>query len=151
MKTRNPWFLIAAAGSFAIALLHLVIIFIGASAYRFFGAGEGMATHAEAGSLTPAVITLVIVFVFVVFGLYSLSAAGVVKRLWKLKPILMAITAIYLLRGFGFFVDSIGDIFEHDVRHAVFSFTSFAIGIFHLAGLIRGWKSLSVRGTESAV
>ena len=145
----RPWFILGGVSSLAVALLHLVIIFIGADAYRFFGAGEGMATHAEQGSLIPALMTFGIVIVFVLFGLYAFSAAGLMKKLWKLKPILLAITTIYVLRGLGFFAEILGIMYDYDVpaRHAVFSFTALLIGVFHLAGLIRGWKDLSTSGT----
>ena len=153
MKSHNPLLVIGGVGSFAVALLHFVIIFIGADAYRFFGAGERMALDAANGSLAPTIVTFSIVVVFVLFGLYAFSGAGVVKKLWKLKPILLAITTIYLMRGFGFFIEILGIIYNHDVpvRHAVFSLTALIIGVFHLVGLIRGWKGLSVSGTEPAI
>ena len=44
--------------SAAVAALHVVIVFLGAPAYRYFGAGEDMARQAEAGSLVPAAMTL---------------------------------------------------------------------------------------------
>jgi hypothetical protein len=153
MKSGRQWLISGGFGSLTVALLHLVIIFIGSDAYRFFGAGEEMATGAEHGSIIPATITFVIVIVFFVFGLYAFSAAGLVRPLWKLKPIILALTTIYLLRGLGFFIEILGILNDYDipVRHAVFSFVSLAIGIFHLVGLIRGWKDLSVSGTKAAI
>lgn len=144
MNNGKPWFLASSVGSFAVAGLHLIIIIIGASAYRYFGAGEEMAVGAEQGSFVPSLVTLGIVFVFIGFGLYALSGAGVIKKLWKHKIILMAITVIYLLRGTGFFIEIFGILYNYEVpvRHAVFSLGSLSIGVIHLIGLIRGWKVL---------
>ena len=71
MTKGKPWLLAAGIGSLSVAVLHVVIIFIGAEAYRYFGAGEEMATGAEQGSTIPELITIGIVFVFIVFGLYA--------------------------------------------------------------------------------
>lgn len=122
MNKGKPWLLAAGFGSFAVAALHLVIIFIGAEAYRYFGAGEEMAVGAEQGSLVPPLVTLGIVFVFTGFGLYALSGAGIIIKLWKHKIILMVITVIYILRGTGFFVEILGILYDYEVpvRHAVF-------------------------------
>ncbi|HWN41645.1 MAG TPA: hypothetical protein VNW71_05455, partial [Thermoanaerobaculia bacterium] len=60
--------ILAVAGwlSVAIAALHVEIVFFGAPAYRYFGAGEDMARQAEAGSFVPAAMTLAIAAVFAV-------------------------------------------------------------------------------------
>lgn len=140
----KTWFQIGGIISFAIALLHLVVIFIGADAYRYFGAGEEMALMAEEGSYYPATITTGIILVFILFGLYAFSAVGTLRKLPGLKTMLSLITGIYVLRGLGFFVETLGIIYNYDVpvRHAVFSFVAFVTGIIHLIGLIRIWKKL---------
>ena len=61
---RKVLFAIGGGLSFAVALLHIAIIFIGAPAYRYFGAGERMAQQAELGSWVPAIVTLVVAVVF---------------------------------------------------------------------------------------
>lgn len=139
--TKN-WFVAGASISFLIALLHVAIIFIGAEGYRYFGAGEEMATMAEAGSPIPPLLTAGIVIVFVVFGGYALSGAGIIKKLVFLKPILVALTAIYLLRGLGFFIEVAGIIYGYEVplRHAVFSLVSLTSGFTHFMGLRKGWS-----------
>ena len=71
--------LIAGAASSAIAaLLHLGCIVFGPSWYRFFGAGERMARLAAAGHIVPALVTVGIAAVLIVWSLYALSGAGVI-------------------------------------------------------------------------
>ncbi len=131
--------MLAAALSFKIALLHVAIVFIGASAYRYFGAGEAMARNAEQGSLQPAAITFFIASVFALFGLYALSGAGVVLRLPLLKTTLATITAIYLLRGFLVFPQVL-ILAQREVslwhRDICFSLASLLTGLVHLCGII---------------
>lgn len=81
------------------ALLHGGIIVGGASWYRFFGAGERMARAAGAGRAYPAVVTSLIAAVLALWSAYAASGAGLLGPLPLLKPALMAITGIYLLRG----------------------------------------------------
>ena len=91
MLVGNQWLRIGGILSFAVALLHMVIIFVGATAYRYFGAGEDMARAAESGSVFPALLTFVLVIIFVLWGLYALSGAGVIRRLPLLRIALIVI------------------------------------------------------------
>lgn len=85
-----------------IALLHVIMIPIGADAYRFFGAGEEMAVHAEAGSWIPGVVTGVLAIVFAIWGCYGLSGAGILRPLPFCRTALLLIGCIFLLRGIAF-------------------------------------------------
>lgn len=92
--------LVIAGGLSAIAsVLHIGIIIGGASWYRFFGAGEEMASMAERGMLTPHVITAGIALVLMLWALYAFSGAGLIPKLPLMKWALALISAIYLLRG----------------------------------------------------
>jgi putative oxidoreductase len=138
------WFITGSLLSFLIAALHIVIIFIGAEGYRYFGAGEEMATMANAGSPIPALVTAGITIIFVLFGFYALSGARLIKKLVWLKFMLTLITGIYLLRGLGFFIEVLGIIYQYEVpvRHAVFSLVSLITGLIHLIGLRKVWKEI---------
>jgi len=125
--------------SAAVAALHVVIIFFGAPAYRYFGAGEEMARQAEAGSAVPAALTLAIAAVFAVFALYAFSGAGRVRRLPLLRTGLVAISAIYLLRGLGLIPELIQlarDTATVPARYPVFSAVSLVIGLVYLVGTV---------------
>ena len=138
----NQWLKLGGILSFAVALLHVVIIFGGASAYRYFGAGKEMATAAESGSAFPAVLTLFLVAIFAIWGFYGLSGAGVVRRLPLLKIALILIGAVYTLRGVAVFQQ----IFqlatssaEVAPREIVSSLVSLVIGLAYLIGTISNW------------
>ncbi len=93
------WLIAGGTLSAIAALLHVAIIFGGPDWYRFFGAGEGMARAAERGSAQPAIITLGIAAVLLVWSAYAFAGAGVIRRLPLLRTALVAISAAYLARA----------------------------------------------------
>jgi hypothetical protein len=95
----GSWLTAAALLSAAAAILHLAIIAGGPDWYRFFGAGEGMARLAERGSPRPALITLAVAAALALWSAYALAGAGRIRPLPLMRTALVAITAIYLLRG----------------------------------------------------
>jgi hypothetical protein len=97
--TRNPALIIGGWLSIAAALLHIACIIGGPDWYRFFGAGEEMATMAERGALTPTLLTLGIATILAIWAAYAFSGAGLLPRLPLLRTGLVVISAIYLLRG----------------------------------------------------
>lgn len=141
------WLKLGGILSFAVALLHVIIIFIGAPAYRYFSAGEDMATAAESGSAFPAVLTLSLVAIFAIWGFYGLSGAGVIRRLPLLKIALILIGAIYTLRGVAVFqqlfqIATSSAAETTAPREIVFSLVSLIIGLAYLIGTVTNWKSL---------
>jgi hypothetical protein len=133
----------ASALSALAALLHLACIYFGAPWYRAMGAGEQMAQLAESGSFRPTFVTLFIASVLVVWSLYALSGAGVIRRLPLLRAGLIAISAVYLVRGLAFVP------FARLVpgRSWDFWLWSSAIctvfGVVHAVGLWQSWDRLS--------
>lgn len=91
--------LIAATCSAIASLLHVAIIFGGASWYRYFGAGERMARAAEAGKLYPTIVTMCIASMLAVWAVFGYSAAGVLMPLPLTGIAILLIAAFYLLRG----------------------------------------------------
>ena len=136
--------------SVLVGVLHIVIIFWGAPAYRYFGAGEEMAVMANNGSLVPALVTLIIAIVFIIWGVYAFSGAGLVRRYPMLRMGLFTIGSIYTLRG----LLTVYQIYEMTalnktiVIHAfVFSLVSLFIGILYLLGVLKGWRILKTGRT----
>jgi hypothetical protein len=133
--------LLASAGSFIVAIAHIVIIIRGASAYRYFGAGEQMAQMAERGSPAPALITGVLVCVFALWGYYPLTALGFATPLPFLRPALIVIGCIYTLRGLLVVVELAAWMNVFAWRDGVrpqdpwFSAVSLAIGVCFLWGV----------------
>ncbi len=99
---KNKLLLFGGVLSCIAALLHVAIIIGGPAWLRFFGAGEELATMAEDGSWVPALVTFAMTLVLFVWALYAFSGAGLIRRLPLLKPGLLAISAIYLVRGLAF-------------------------------------------------
>jgi hypothetical protein len=95
----NPLLTLGALLSAIAAVLHVCIVFKGASWYRFFGAGESFAVAAEQGKFWPPAITLGIALVLFSWSAYALSGAGLMRPLPLLPLALLAITGVYLLRG----------------------------------------------------
>jgi len=142
----NSYLITAGALSGLASLLHIGCIFFGATWYRFFGAGEHMAKLAEQGSLIPTIITSGIVLVLAIWSLYAFSAAGLIIKLPLTRLALIAITAVYLLRGIGgIFVAASSEVAQLG-NSTEFWFWSSAIcltfGLVHLIGLKQQWFNL---------
>ncbi|MCU7918551.1 MAG: hypothetical protein KZQ99_15825 [Candidatus Thiodiazotropha sp. (ex Dulcina madagascariensis)] len=120
--------------SLSAALLHIAIIVGGADWYRFFGAGEALARLAEQGSPIPGAITAVIALVLLLWGLYAFAGAGLTRRLPWLKPALIAITAVYLLRGLALFPAILLAPHTIDAFLVWSSAVSLFIGMVHFSG-----------------
>ncbi len=125
-----------------VALLHVAIIFGGGAWYRFFGAGERMACAAEAGRLSPAIVTTAIALMFALWAAYAFSGAGMLPPLPLRRAVLTGITAVYLLRG----VVLAPLLVARKARPLPFvlwsSAISAVIGAAHLLGLVQVWSSL---------
>ena len=140
--TYNLPLILAACLSAVAALLHVCIVFGGPVWYRFFGAGERMASGAAAGHWYPPIVTLLIACVLGIWAAYALSGAGVLRPLPLLAFVLPAITAVYLVRGLAALA-----LFAFDRRRltAFWVWSSaicFGFGIVHLLGLVQVWDRL---------
>ena len=138
----NPWLVLAGALSGAACLAHLAVIVGGAPWYRFFGAGERMARMAEARSLRPTVITLGIAAVLAVWAAYALAGAGLIVPLPLMRPVLAAISAVYLVRGLA----PVPVLLVTQGRASPFwiwsSLIVLAFGIVYAVGTWRAWPEL---------
>lgn len=87
--------------NFIIALGHIVCLFFLDTAFQFYGIDGIMNDIAgQYGACVPYLITVVLVCGFTVFGLYGLSADGVIHRLPLLWFGVFGIALLYLLRAF---------------------------------------------------
>ncbi|MCU7845949.1 MAG: hypothetical protein KZQ93_19115 [Candidatus Thiodiazotropha sp. (ex Monitilora ramsayi)] len=121
--------------SLLAAFLHIAVIIGGPAWYRFFGAGEALAQLAEQGSALPGIITAVIALILMVWSLFAYAGAGLVQHPPFLKPVLIMITAIYLLRGLGILPLAIFLPHEIDAFLVVSSLISLLIGMLHFSGI----------------
>ena len=99
MMPRNPWLITGGCLSLIASALHIACIIGGPDWYRFFGAGEAMARAAERGESYPALVTFAIAVILALWGAYAFAGAGLIRRLPLMRTALVAISAIYLLRG----------------------------------------------------
>lgn len=134
-----------------IALVHVVIIGVGAPAYRYFGAGEGMAQLSEQGSWSPGLVTAVLTAIFVAWALYAFAGAQLIRRLPLLRLGLLAIGTLYALRGVLLGPQLVwhfsGAAALVPSRLLVFSAVSLVTGVLYLGGTLRAWSRLSPRPT----
>ncbi len=144
----NIYLLIGGVLSMVAAGLHIACIIGGADWLRFFGAGERLAQMAERGAWYPAIVTFFIACVLMVWGVYAFVGAslpngqGVPLSLPFLKWILVAITAVYLLRGS---LPFIAAIFKPEIMVPFTVWSSLiclVYGVFHVVGLYQIWGRL---------
>ncbi len=137
--TTKTLLVLAGIVSLALTFLHLEIVYLGAPAYRYFGAGEDMAALAEAGSLTPPLITIAVALLLAGFAAYAFSGAGMIQPLPYLRLGLWVIGGIFTLRGLAIFIQAalwvLGD--PEPARELLFSLVSLALGLLYIAG-VRG-------------
>lgn len=150
MAPRSGWLLAGAAASFALVVLHLAVIVVGAPAYAYVLAGEQMVDLAEARSLIPTVVTGAIAFVFAVFGLYGLAGAGWLE-LPATRVLVAAIGCVYTLRGLLIVPEAVMVHFlDRPTRALGFAAISLVIGLIHLIGVARRWHDLAPVDRASA-
>lgn len=93
------WWIVAAALNGLVALLHLGIILGGPNWYRFFGAGDQLASMAERKHPWPGILTGIIALVFTSWTAICLSLAGILAPIPLALMAAWIITAIYTLRA----------------------------------------------------
>jgi len=138
----NLWLIFGAVLSGIAALLHVAIVIGRAPWYRFFGAGEAMANAAAAGRLYPAIVTLAIATVLAGWAAYALAGAGVLPALPWQKAALVAITAIYLLRGLAILPLLLLAREQATPFLLWSSLICLGYGIVHLIGVTQEWTQL---------
>ena len=131
----NYWLLAGGYFSLGFAAFQASAIGWPARAVKYFG---GPAELRIERPIQYAVLCIVIAGVVAVFGLYALSGAGKVRRLPLLRTVLIAVTAIYLLRGL-LVIPQMPIVLKHPdlVRFVVFSAISLGVGLVHLGGAVQ--------------
>ena len=127
---------IAGTISTFIAIIHIIAMFIGAKAYYFMDAPY-LGDLALNGSSYPIFITSIVTIFFSIFAAYAYSGASLIPKLPFLKPILLTIGIIYLLRGlltFVFFFLYLQNGSLTILKEIGFSSIAFIAGIFYLYG-----------------
>lgn len=129
--------------SLIASVLHIGVIIGGPDWYRFFGAGEDMAKMAEQGMIRPAIITMGIALVLAVWAYFAFAGAGLVWMPPLLRTGLIAISAVYLLRGLVLLPMLI---FVPDKVNSFAVWSSIIVliyGLFYAVGTWKTWPDLS--------
>jgi hypothetical protein len=146
---RNPWLIVGGCLSAAASLVHIACIFGGPNWYRFFGAGEPIAQAAERGSWVPPLMTLGIAAVLAIWAAYAFAGAGLIRRLPLMRTALVAISAIYLLRGAMLFMPATFN--RPDLSPAFMFWSSLIVlvyGVVYAVGTWRAWPRLTRRSLD---
>ena len=142
----RAWLLVAAGADLVAAMAHLACIVVGAPAYRFMGAGEQMAQLHLAGDPHPTRVTLAIAAILGLWAAYALSGAGTIRRLPFLRSVLLAISAVCMLRGLGFVLLQPWFPGNSLLFWIVSSGICLLLGLLHGIGLWRSRARLSIHG-----
>lgn len=129
--------------SLIASLIHVGIVIGGPPWYRFFGAGEEMATLAQEGSPYPMLITLGIAALLFIWACYAFSGAGLIRRLPFTRLALILISAIFLVRGAGPFL---AVFFSADILDQFMVWSSLIVLIYgasYAFGTYQEWENLS--------
>jgi len=135
VSTHNYALLIGGYFSLAFAVFQLSAIWWSPAGIRYFGGPAQMSVQ------TPyvyAALCIIFGLAVAVFGIYSLSGAGTIRRLPLLRTVLIAVTVIYLLRGL-LAIPQAPVIVKHPefARFLVFSLIALAIGLVYLCGVVK--------------
>ena len=147
------WLLAGGLACVALVVLHVVVVFVGAPAYRYFGAGETIARQAGAGSPVPALLTLCIAAVFAVFAWYGLAGAGLAPRPPLMRAGQIAIAAIFLIHGASALPRLIVMARLPEAiptRYVFFSFASLLVGFCFAIGVVLNWRKAQPRRDEGS-
>jgi hypothetical protein len=118
------------------ALAHLSCIFLGPSCYKAQLAPSEIIQSAIDGTFLAPVSTVVISALFLLCAVFAVSGAGFIKKLPLLKPVLISISGLCLVRGivtipFSFLFPEMVSTFS-----IVAGFIWFLSGILYLYGFI---------------
>lgn len=144
MREGGSWLVVAGCLSLAAALAHVATIAGGPEWYRTMGAGERFARAAERGEAFPAIATLGIALVLATWAAYAASGAGLIVRLPWLRPVLIAITLVYLARGLVLFWPRL--LRRPDLGSGFVLWSSLivlAIGVIYAIGVWKAWPLLA--------
>ncbi len=152
MKIKNFFLLVAGVLSFCAAAFQLVISLVPEwSAY--FGAGEELISS----RLLLLSLGLLVTILLVIWGFYGLSGAGVIRQLPLLRGVIFIIGALYVLCGLPILakllelVNVLPQSGALDLPILLVCLGALTAGLFYWAGLVIGWKQLSIKATPASI
>ena len=138
------WLKIAAGICFSMAAIQ-TFISLSPAAAAYFQAPPSLLDD----RLRLFIIGGVAALIPVIFGLYALSGAGIIKHLPLLRTVLTGISSIFLLRGLFLFITvlKIGGILkgEIQVQGVITHFAFLTAGIVFAAGTKLNWEEMKIK------
>lgn len=138
--------LLGASLSLFLGVFHVPFLFLGEAAARFFSAPPLVLRLVREHSPWLCLVVLVVLGVFGLFGAYGLSGAGKIRRLPLLRFGLVAVAAIYTLRGLVFPLELRLVMLNPEKfppQKPVFSLIALGVGVLYWVGLRGLWHELS--------
>jgi len=101
MSTKWGMILLAVAAlvAFSTAVAHLSCIYFGPQCFSAQMAPPAIVESAQNGTLFAPVATIVVAMVFIIFGIYALSGARLIRKLPLLSVGVYAIAFLCIVRG----------------------------------------------------
>ncbi len=152
MNKSSYLLILAGVLSFFAAIFQAVIAFVPAWSAAF-GAGEALVSNPS----LLLTLGLLVALALVIFGLYGLSGAGVIRRLPLLRPGLVVIGILYSLVGIDFIfqvlmlLGIIPNTQPMPIIQLLVSFGALAASLAYLVGLAVNWKRLSIKPSPAVV
>lgn len=142
MLERMMFYLLAGMADLILALLHVLTMVVGGDAYIYLRAGKVMAAADAAGEIWPALLTLAIAIVFLIWSLICFWAAVKARFGPAVRGMVAAVGAVFVLRGSALFFQFFGVTWFSDgdvpvFRDFAFSLLALVIGALHLYAAFR--------------
>lgn len=123
-----------------IAIGHIIGLIWAEQMFEVTGISEEMIELAQIHSSLPYLGTIFVSIVFLVFGLYGLSADEKIRKLPFLKLGVFTVAGIYIFRGIGELVFDISKQEASPLAETTYSLVALAIGLLFLFGGLKKWK-----------
>jgi hypothetical protein len=124
-----------------IAIGHIVGLLWAVQMFEVTGIGKEMGELSTIHYLLPYLLTISVAIVFFIFGLYGLSADNKFRQLPFLKPIILLIAGIFILRGFGGLITyNLKN--QNSISQTIYSIIAIFIGIIYLVGGLKKYRNI---------
>ncbi|RJE74079.1 hypothetical protein [Reichenbachiella sp. MSK19-1] len=127
-----------------IAIAHIIGLLWAEQMFEITGIGEEMAELTLIHSSWPYLLTIFVAVVFLIFGLYGLSADDEFRKLPLLKLGIFGIAGVYIFRGIGELVFGISQQETPSMAETIYSLIALGIGLLFLFGGLKKWKIKSI-------
>ena len=123
-----------------IAIGHILGLIWAEQMFEITGIRKEMSELAQTHSLLPYLLTIFVSIMFVIFGLYGLSADNKFRKLPFLKLGIFVIAGIYIFRGIGELIFDMSKQETSPLAETTYSLVALAIGLLFLIGGLKKWK-----------